>query len=393
MVSLLTDVASEMIYPLLPAFLVTLGASGAFVGLIDGAAETVAAFLKLASGWWADRLERRKPLVVAGYAIATVMRPLVALARAPWHVLIVRATDRVGKGLRSSPRDAMLADAAPPDRRGAAFGFHRAMDHAGALIGPLVAWALIEGLGAAHRSVFALATIPGLLALAVLVLAVREPPRSSSPPASTPEKIRSAPTPSAAAGVGGSLSYGGDKLGGRFAAYVACLAVFTLGNATDFFLLLRAQELGVPASQVPLLWALLHLSKSTLSTWLSGLSDRLGRKRVILGGWLVYGLTYLGFAAASTVWHAWALFLVYGVYFALTEGSEKALVADLAPPAARGRAFGIYNFTLGICLLPASLGFGLIWDRAGHGSAFIVAAGLALVASVGLVFVPTTASR
>jgi MFS family permease len=380
-VSLLTDAASEMIVPLLPAFLVTLGATGAFVGLVDGAAETVAAFLKLGSGWWADRVARRKPLVVAGYAIAAIMRPLVAIAVAPWHVLAIRATDRVGKGLRASPRDAMLADAAPPDRRGEAFGFHRAMDHAGALVGPLLAWALLEGLAASHRTVFALAAIPGAIALVVLVVAVREPARAA---AENP--------PPAALGAGGSLSHGSDssRLPRRFWGYVACLTAFTLGNASDFFLLLRAQELGVRAAQLPLLWAFLHLVKSTLSTPLSGLSDRIGRKRVIAGGWLVYAATYLGFAAASAPWHAWALFALYGVFFALAEGTEKALVADLAPAAARGRAFGAYNFTLGICLLPASLGFGLIWDRAGHGAAFVVAAGLALLASVGLAFLRTT---
>jgi MFS family permease len=379
-VSLLTDSASEMIVPLLPAFLVTLGATGAFVGLVDGAAETVAAFLKLGSGWWADRVARRKPLVVAGYAIAAIVRPLVAIAAAPWHVLAIRATDRVGKGLRASPRDAMLADAAPPDRRGEAFGFHRAMDHAGALVGPLLAWALLEGLAASQRTVFALAAIPGAIALVVLVVAVREPPRA-----------RAENPPPAALGAGGFLSHGSDnsRLPRRFWGYVACLAVFTLANASDFFLLLRAQELGVPAAQLPLLWAFLHLVKSTLSTPLSGLSDRLGRKRVIASGWLVYAATYLGFAAASAAWHAWTLFGLYGVFFALAEGSEKALVADLAPAAARGRAFGVYNFTLGVCLLPASLGFGLIWDRAGHGAAFAVAAGLALLASVGLAFLRT----
>jgi MFS family permease len=363
-VSLLTDLSSEMIVPLLPAFLVTIGASGAFIGLIDGLAETVAAFLKLASGVWADKV-RRKPLVVAGYGLASLVRPLMAIATAPWHALVVRSTDRIGKGLRSSPRDALLAEAAPPGARGVAFGFHRAMDHAGALFGPLVAYALVSWLALGHRAVFALAAIPGLLAVVVLIVAVREPPRPAAP---APEPTH-APAPRV-------------PLPRRFYAVMAAIALFTLGNATDFFLLLRAQELGVPVAAAPLLWALLHLVKSTLSTPLGALSDRIGRRAVIVAGWVLYAAVYVGFAAATAAWHAWALFAIYGVTFAFAEGSEKALVADLAPGAARGRAFGIYNFTVGICLLPASAGFGLVWDRAGHGAAFCVSAGLAVVAAV-----------
>jgi MFS family permease len=407
-VSLLTDVSSEMIYPLLPAFLVTLGAGGAFVGLVDGLAETVAAFLKLGSGYWADRLRRNKPLVVVGYVLAALARPLVAVARVPWHVLAIRTTDRIGKGLRSSPRDAMLAAAAPPGRRGAAFGFHRAMDHAGALVGPLVAYALIEAAGLGHRAVFALAAIPGFLAVYILIRHVREPDPPTSPSAeslpsavagvggSLPRGSDSAPAeslPSAVAGVGGSLPRGSDdRLPPRFFAVLGCLALFTLGNASDLFLLLRAHELGVPATAAPLLWALLHAVKSGLSTPFSTLSDRLGRKRVILAGWGVYALAYAGFAVATAEWHAWALFVLYGAHFALSEGSEKALVADLAPPGLRGRAFGHYHFTLGICLLPASLGFGLVWDHAGHAHAFLVAAGLALAATAGLALTPTRAA-
>jgi MFS family permease len=370
-VSLLTDLSSEMIVPLLPAFLVTLGASGAFIGLVDGLAETVAAFLKLGSGIWADRLARRKPLVVAGYLLAALARPLVAVAQAPWHVLVVRSTDRIGKGLRSSPRDALLADAAAAGARGAAFGFHRAMDHAGALVGPLVAYALLSWLALGHRAIFAIAAIPGIAACVVLIAAVREPPPPAPPPAAAAPRV---PLPR------------------RFHGVMAAIALFTLGNATDFFLLLRAQELGVPLTAAPLLWALLHLVKSTLSTPLGALSDRIGRRAVIIAGWTLYAAVYLGFAAAEAAWHAWSLFAVYGVTFAFAEGSEKALVADLAPGAARGRAFGIYHFTVGICLLPASAGFGLVWDRVGHGAAFCVSAGLAVAAACVLSSCPARAS-
>lgn len=368
-VSLLTDVSSEMIYPLLPAFLAGLGAGGAFIGLVDGVAETVASLLKLASGFIADRVQRRKPLVLLGYGIASVVRPLVALARAPWHVLVIRATDRVGKGLRSTPRDALIAHATPADRRGVAFGFHRAMDNTGAFIGPLAAFALLHAFATPERTVFAIASIPGILALFVLAAFVRE----DAPAA--PTQAATAPT--------------SERLPPRFYGYVACLALFTLGNSSDFFLLLRAQDAGIPAASAPLLWALLSAVKSLLSTPLSGLSDKLGRKKIIFAGWAVYAASYFGFAAASAAWHIWALVAVYGVFYSLTEGTEKALVADLAPASLRGRAFGIYNFTVGVVVLPASLGFGWIWDRWGHATAFVVGASLAGAAAVGLAFVPT----
>jgi MFS family permease len=370
-VSLLTDVSGEMIYPLLPAFLAGLGASGAFIGLVDGVADTIAALLKLASGIIADRVQRKKPMVVAGYGLASLVRPLVAIAQAPWQVLLVRASDRVGKGLRGTPRDAIIANATPADRRGAAFGFERAMDHAGAFAGPLLAFGLLELWHLGPRAVFAIAAVPGLVALVVVIAFIRED-------AAAPAPAR----PSVTAGADARLPR-------RFYAYIACLALFTLGNSSDFFLLLRAQDGGVRAELAPLLWALLQGVKSVLSTPLSGLSDRLGRKRVIFVGWAAYAVTYFGFAALSAPWHVWSLFAFYGLFFALAEGTEKALVADLAPPALRGRAFGIYNFTVGVAVLPASIGFGWIWDRWGHGTAFVVGASLAGAAALGLALVPT----
>jgi MFS family permease len=368
LVSLFTDASSEMIVPLLPAFLAALGASGTMMGLIDGVAETTSALLKLASGLFADRVRRRKPLVVAGYGLASVARPLVAIAQTPMHVLGIRFVDRIGKGVRTSPRDALIAEAATPEQRGAAYGFHRAMDHTGALIGPLVAFTLMW-LGLGHRSVFALAAIPAAAAVFTLVAFVKEVPREL--PSSDVPKARVVHEPLPAA----------------LRRYLGVLAVFTLASSTDFFLLLRAHELGVPDAHAPLLWALLHLVKSTLSTPLGALSDRLPRRRLILAGWLVYALVYGAFGLASAPWHIWLLFLVYGLYAAACEGAEKALVADLAPQAARGRAFGWFNFTVGMCALPASLGFGAIWDHVGHAAAFYTGAGLAAVAALGLLLV------
>jgi len=365
-VSLLTDASSEMIYPLLPVFLTTvLGAGPIAIGAIEGAAESVAALLKLASGWWSDRLPRRKPLVVAGYGLASIARPLIGLAQSVPQVAAIRLIDRVGKGIRGSPRDALIADAVDSGMRGRAFGFHRAGDHLGAVIGPVVAWALLSWGGLSLRTVFLLAGVPAALAVVTLLVGVRESARPSRAVEARP-----------------GLSRGG--LGRRFWAYLGVLLVFTLGNSTDALLILRAMELGVSQAFVLLLWAMLHVVKSAASTPGGVLSDRVGRRPLIIGGWVVYALVYLGFAAATQAWHAWALFAVYGVYFGMTEGVEKALVADLVPAGVRGTAFGWYNLTIGLAAFPASLIFGALWQVFGAPVAFTTGAALAILAAVGL---------
>jgi MFS family permease len=368
-VSLLTDLSSEMIYPLLPVFLSTvLGAGPLAIGAIEGAAESVAALLKLASGWWSDRLPRRKPLVIVGYGIASVVRPLIGLVQSVGQVLAIRLADRAGKGIRGAPRDALIADAVDASQRGRAYGFHRAADHAGAVAGPLVAFALLAWVGVSLRMVFLLAAIPAAAAMIVLIFGVRESPRESVQPKDRTKLDRSG-------------------LSRRFWAYLGVLMVFTLGNSTDALLILRANELGVSAAIVPILWAVLHVVKSVSSTPGGVLSDRLGRRPLIVAGWLVYAAVYLGFAYASETWHAWALFIVYGLYFGMTEGVEKALVADLVPAGVRGAAFGWYNLTIGLAALPASLLFGGLWQAYGAQTAFITGAGLAMVAAVGLMMV------
>ncbi|HEX9669721.1 MAG TPA: MFS transporter [Thermoanaerobaculia bacterium] len=369
-VSFLTDASSEMIYPLLPLFLTgVLGAGATALGAIEGAAESTAAFLKLGSGWWSDRLRRRKPLVVLGYALATALRPLVGLARAPAQVLAIRLGDRVGKGIRTSPRDALIADSIPPEVRGRAFGFQRAGDHAGAVVGPLVAFALLSWTGMPLREVFLWSAVPGVLSVLLLVLAVRETPRA-------PVDRSSAP-PAAAADLRAPLPR-------RFWAVLAVVLLFALGNSSDAFLLLRAAQLGVAAPLIPVLWALLHAVKALVSTPGGALSDRLGRKPLLVAGWGLYALVYLGLGAARAEWQVWALFAAYGVHFGLTEGVEKALVADLVPAARRGTAFGWYNLTLGLGALPAALLFGFVWDRAGAPAAFGLGAALALAAAAGI---------
>ena len=369
LVSLLTDVSSEMIYPLLPAFLTgSLGAGPAFLGVVEGLAETLAAFVKLASGRLSDRLRRRKPLVVAGYSLSSLVRPLVALAAAPAHVLIVRLLDRVGKGVRGAPRDALVAEVTAAAERGRAFGFQRAMDHAGAAVGPVLAAGVLL-VTDELRVVFALAAIPGAFAVLALVRGVREAPRACGSTRVT--TARALPLEPA------------------LLRYLAVLALFTLGNSSDAFLLLRAQQAGVPLALVPLLWALHHLVKAGTSTWGGALSDRVGRRPTILFGWGLYALTYAGFAIAHAPLAVVGLFVVYGLFHATTEGAERALVADLAGAASRGRAFGLFHAVTGAVLLPASLLTGLLWQRFGAGIALGTGAVLAGLAALGLLlFVP-----
>ncbi|HEX3551836.1 MAG TPA: MFS transporter [Thermoanaerobaculia bacterium] len=368
-VSLLTDVASEMTYPLLPVFLASvLGASATSVGAIEGAAETTAALLKLASGWWSDRVSQRKPLVLAGYTLASVIRPLIGLAQSVSQVLAIRVTDRVGKGIRTSPRDALIADSVDPAIRGRAFGFHRAADNAGAMVGPLLAFAFLKWGGLPLRTVFLLTAIPGALAVLMLFFGVREVPRAA--PRKQAQKL-DLKTP----------------LGKRFWAFLGVLLLFTLGNSTDAFLILRASQLGVSTALIPILWAMLSLVKAAASTPGGILSDRVGRKPLIVAGWFLYAAVYFAFGRAGQSWQAWALFAVYGLYFGLTEGVEKALVADLVPEDRRGAAFGWYNLALGIGALPASLLFGFIWDHWSSTRAFDFGALVALAAAAGLAVV------
>jgi len=377
LVSLLTDASSEMIYPLLPSFLTrTLAAGPAFLGLVEGIAEAAASLLKIASGRLSDRAPRRKPFVVAGYGLSSTVRPLVAVATAPWHVLAVRLVDRVGKGVRSAPRDALLAAVTPEELRGRAFGFHRAMDHAGAMIGPLLA-SLALLFTKDLRLVFALAFIPAALAMAFLIFGVREDAPAANEETNRPA-LQSAPAPSQTR---------------RFRLYLLVLAVFTLGNSSDAFLLLRAQEAGVGLVAIPLLWAFHHLVKSAASTGGGALSDRIGRRNAILMGWAVYALAYAGFAGARTPVHVFLLFALYGFFYALTEGPERALVADLARAEDRGAAFGLYHAVTGAALLPASLLTGVLWQRFGATAALTTGAALAGLAALGLLLLVKEPSR
>jgi len=368
-VSLFTDMSTEMVYPLLPLFLTRmLGAGAMSLGIIEGIAEASNSVLRIASGWLADRSGAPKRLVLAGYGLSSAVRPAIGLATNWTHVLVLRFGDRLGKGIRGAPRDAMLASFAEPRIRGRVFGFHRAMDHAGAVIGPLIASAFLYFFPGGYRTLFSLTLIPGVIVMVVL-LRVPEAPRRfrfhESAPPRTPQHL-SAPF---------------STLSASFYKAVFVLLLFSLGNASDAFLLLRLSDLGIAAFWIPLLWSGLHVVKVLASLAGGELSDRFGRRTLIGLGWIVYALVYAGFGAFDAPVVIITIFLSYGLYFGLTEGVEKAWVADLAPESARGTAFGVYNAALGFGALVSSMLFGLIWTRVSAEAAFFAGAALALAAT------------
>ena len=399
LVSLFTDASSEMVFPLLPVFLsgiVPAGAVGVFLGLLAGIGEAAASVLKIFSGRLSDRIGRRKALVVLGYGVSTLARPLMAIAAGGWHVVALRFADRVGKGVRTSPRDALIGDSVAPGVRGLAFSFHRAMDHVGAILGPLAAVGILHvlvgrqfwGGGAAAataremsalRWLFGIALIPGLAAMAVLIAKVREiAPVSAGKPADA-----------------GHATPGRRRLPRKFYVFVVIVAVFALGNSSDLFIIFLGRMLfRMSLAQLIGLWVLLHVSKVVFSIPGGMLSDRLGRRPVIIAGWAVYALVYLGLAVTGRQWAFWALVAVYGFYYGMTEGVEKALVADFVPSERRATAFGIYHGAIGLAALPASLMFGLLLDAAGRGVAFGIGSALAALAAVLLVvLLPATQKR
>ncbi len=366
-----TDMSSEMIYPLIPVFLTSvLGVGALALGVIEGIAESTAAILKVVSGWWTDSVKRRKPFVFAGYGIAGAVRPLMAIATTWTFVLGIRFTDRVGKGIRTAPRDALIADVTPVESRGAAYGVHRSLDHFGAVLGPLVAAALLwAGLGL--RWVFFLAAIPAAIVIVVIVRFVQEPDQAVS------ENVTSR-----------SVFSRGRELGSKYWILMAAVIVFTLGNSADAFLLLRLSDAGVSVVWIAILWSMFSLVKMAANLVGGRLSDRTGRKPLVLAGWTFYALVYLGMALASSTAALIGLFLVYGLYFGLTEPVERAWVASLAPDDLRGSAFGYYNGAIGIGALPASVIFGGIWAVFGPAAAFVFGAVMAGVASLVLLGVP-----
>jgi MFS family permease len=368
--SLLNDSSSEMIFPLLPQFVIgVLHGTAENLGQIEGVADTVASLLKLWSGGWSDRAGRRRGFVIFGYGMATFARPLVALATSPWHVLAARTGDRIGKGVRGAPRDALIADSTPPGLRGRAFGFHRAMDHLGAAIGPVLASVFLYYWPGQMRPLFLLSVVPGLLIMALLLWKLREPAQAETHARPFSLSLR--------------------PFDNNFKLYLLALVIFTLGNSSDAFLLLRAGELGVAAWLLPLLWCAFHIAKSVGNLLLGRLVDQVGPRPLIVLGWLLYAGIYVAFAAATQAWHVWLFFMVYALFYALTEPAEKALVANIVGAERKGLAYGWYNFAIGIATLPANLIFGKLYTDYGGQVAFGFGAGLALVSAVMLLGVRT----
>lgn len=359
--SLLNDVSSEAIFPLLPVFLTSLGAPMRYIGLIEGSANALGSVLKVVAGRLSDR-GPRKLFVVGGYTIPAIARAAISAALAPWHVFAARLLDRTGKGIRSGPRDAMIAEAVAPSQRGRAFGLNRSMDHFGAALGPLLASALMVA-GVGLRTVFLIAAGIGMLAPIVLFFRLRDQPvdvADHSGPVDAPAR--------------GSLRRG-------YASYLGVCVLFALGNSSDVFLLMRAHEVGWSDQVLPLLWAFHHLVKALAAVPGGALSDRHSRGMVVSFGWAAYALTYVGFAFASKPWQILVLFLVYALYHGLAEGAERAIVADLSDRGARGRAYGLYHGLVGVAALPAGIGTGLVWDKWGPAWALGANAAFAAMAS------------
>ncbi len=379
LVSLLTDISSEMIFTLVPLFLSNvLGAATTVIGFIGGLSESTDAIFRMFSGWLSDRIGRRKPLAVIGYGLSTLVKPLLYFASNWGLVTAIRFSDRVGKGIRSSPRDALVADSVSAQERGRGFGLHKAMDTAGAAIGLVIAAVIIyqvQGgeleLGLKTYQWLVLAgIIPAVLSVLVLLFFVRETRERTKLKNHTQVDLKK-----------GGLKKGFDS---RFIIFLAVMAVFTLGNSSDFFVILRAQNLEAPLVQVTLMLVLFSITYATIS-WPAGrLSDKLGRRRIIALGWAIYALAYIGFALASSLWQMWLLFALYGIYYGIVEGVARAFVADLVPAEKRGTAYGFYHGVVGLTLLPASLIAGWLWDAVNPAAPFYFGAGLAFLAMVGI---------
>jgi MFS family permease len=385
--SFLMDISSEMIMNLLPLFLFNvLGVRTAAIGAIEGVAESTASLLKMFSGWLSDKLGKRKRLAVVGYAVSTVVKPFLYLVSTWGGVLAVRFGDRVGKGIRTAPRDALVADSVDERQRGIAFGLHRAGDTAGAVVGIGIALLILLATqrGAVELSrgsfqIIVLASmVPAILAVLVLALGARETKIEGS--RARPPKL--------------SLA-GFDR---RFRYFLLVIVVFTLGNSSDAFLILRAQNAGLTVAGVLGMMLTFNLVYAVVSSPAGALSDRLGRRRFLVIGWLFYAVVYLGFAKATAGWHTWALMGVYGVYYGMTHGVAKAFVADLVPKERRGTAYGVYSAAVGVTALPASLIAGVLWQGVGGwsgfgpGAPFLAGAILALVATILLVLMPRGAT-
>ena len=367
-VSLLTDASSEMVYPVLPLYLSNvLGAPVAAIGLIESLAEATASFMKVGSGWLSDHVGRRKPLIALGYALSNLAKPVLAITASWPAVLVLRLTDRLGKGIRTAPRDALIAESSSEADRGRSFGVHRALDTVGAAIGPFVAWAVLSLSPGAYRTIFLISAIPGTLAILFVVLAVRDTGRRHTAREATRITFKAFSPP--------------------LLAFTAISFVFGVANSSDALLILRAQDLGVSAAVIPLMYVVFNLVAASLAAPFGVRSDQVGRRRLLVFGFAGYALVYLGFALARSSATPWLLFGLYGIPYAATEGMTRAYVCDLAGPERRATVLGAYTFVLGLAALPASALAGLLWDRVSPAAPFLLSAGLMASSSLALLIV------
>jgi MFS family permease len=378
--SFFNDTASEMAYWVLPAFLVSLGAGPAQLGLIEGIAESVASFAKLFSGYLTDRIDRRKPLVVVGYFVANAVKPLLAITSAWWHILLIRFADRLAKGVRGAPRDVMVAESVGKDRLGSAYGLLQSMDSAGAIAGPLMALALLSRYGI--RTVFLAAALPGALAVLVAILGIRETKRQkSASETKTVHETETVQEEKVPASPSGALST-------SFFFVLAAVTLFSIGNSSDMFLVMRAQSIGIGIKLAPLLGLVFNLTY-TLGSWPAGwCSDHFSRRWIAAAGYVIFAVVYFVFGRAPSVLAIWITMAVYGVYYALTQPVLKALVVETVAPDIRGRALGIYFFATSVATLAASLITGELWKHFGPSVPFYASAGLAVLSAAMLAISP-----
>ena len=372
--SFLTDVSREMIYPLLPLYLRSvLGASTAFVGLVEGIAESTSSVLNIVSGWLSDRIKKRKTLLLWGYSLSAVTRPLIAVATIGWHILLVRFVEKVGKGIRVPPRDALIADSCTPENRGKGFGLHRSMDNVGSILGPLIAFFLLIYLNNDYRALFWIASIPAFIAIGILTFVVSEKARDI-PQTEAPSVNR---------------RFNLKQFNRNFKLFLIATTVFEMANSSNAFLLLRVKDLGLSLELIPIIYLFSNIFK-TISSMPGGiLSDKFGRRNVLAIGWIFYGISYFGFAFITSVTQAWVIFGIYGLFYGMTEAVKKALVADLVPKEARGSAYGIHTFLVNFPQLPASLLLGILWQKYNAAVAFSVGASFAIVGGLLLlIFIP-----
>lgn len=363
--SFLTDTTTKMIYAVMPLFLMTLGASKTEISLIEGIAESTASLIKALSGWWSDKVRKNKPFMIIGYAFTAILSPLFALAATPLQVLMIRFTERIGKGIRTAPRDSLIASSSEENARGRSFGFHKAMDNSGAIIGPLVAAGVLLMFPGDYRRVFMFAAIPGLLGMVSIIFFVKEAKSKRLPPLG---RITLKDFPK------------------RYYAFLAIVFIFTLGNSTDALLLVKASDIGIEAAFIPVIYLIFNSVSVVFAVPAGIISDRFGRERLIILGYLLYSAIYFGFGWTSSKLTVVMLFALYGLYSAATDGVQKALVADIVDKEKRGTGLGIYNCLVGVTLLPASLVAGFLYDNINNRAPFYYGSMLAFVSAVLMIF-------